>query len=79
MNAVPKRYEFSPGRPVKFILGVEPGSFWIECEVTAPPGAVGRSVDVYLDPDAVLQTLKEARRAAIRARKKTMTEDTRGA
>lgn len=43
---------------------------WLQCEVTAPPSNVGRSVNVYIARDLVPKVMKELRHSAIQARRR---------
>lgn len=61
MNATPKRWLSSRG---PMISRSPDQGLWIECEVTSPPSAKGKSVDVYFPPDLVTPTLLAFRDAA---------------
>lgn len=69
MNAVPRRwFAHDPATP-RVHSGPDPGSLWLECEVSHPPSSRKKTVLVLFTPDDVDALLLEFRAAAIRRRK----------
>ncbi len=74
MIAQPKPARYGGSDGVKLVLSDNATDLWLECEVTSPPSAAGRTVYVRVPQPQVVDVLKAARDAARPARSMPMGE-----